>query len=275
MKTLKDYLAQVSPLKPIIAWWSGGITSAVTCKLCVDAFGPESVLVVFIDTHNEDDDTFRFMRDCEAWYGCKIQSISNKNYDNIQEVWEKHLSLNVANGAICSAELKRRVRQDFQNRNIYSCQAFGFEITEYSRAKNMTKNYPNSRPIFPLITEVLTKEDCIAYVQKAGINPPNTYALGFSNNNCFKTGCVQGGIGYWQKMQNQFPEKFDVMAALEHRLTDEKGSPVTMLKDQGKNKGLVFLKPHPAYPDIKHLGLMKGREPKPLMECNGFCEPKN
>jgi len=147
-------------------------------------------------------------------------------------------------------------------------------IARLGMAVKYNPSHPNSRPIFPLITEVLTKEDCIAYVQKAGINPPNTYALGFSNNNCFKTGCVQGGIGYWQKMRNEFPEKFEAMAALEHRLTDEKGQPVTMLKDQGKDKGLVFLKPHPAYPDIKHLGLMKGREPKPLMECNGFCEPK-
>jgi hypothetical protein len=33
----------------------------------------------------------------------------------------------------------------------------------------------------------------------------------------------------------------------------------------------VFLKPHPDYPTIKDISLMKGREPKPLMECNGFC----
>ena len=44
-----------------------------------------------------------------------------------------------------------------------------------------------------------------------------------------------------------------------------------MLKDQGKNKGLVFLKPHPKYPDVKDITMMRGREPKPLFECNGFC----
>ena len=44
-----------------------------------------------------------------------------------------------------------------------------------------------------------------------------------------------------------------------------------MLRDQGKGGGLVFLKPHPSYPDIKDISMMKGREPQPLMECNGFC----
>lgn len=37
---------------------------------------------------------------------------------------------------------------------------------------------------------------------------------GLKNNNCFSTGCVQGGIGYWQKMEKEFPEKFNVMADL-------------------------------------------------------------
>ena len=57
------------------------------------------------------------------WYGCKIFSIKNKNYDTIQDIWYKYLSLNVATGAICSTELKRVVRQDFQNKNVFSYQA--------------------------------------------------------------------------------------------------------------------------------------------------------
>jgi len=43
---------------PVIAWWSGGVASAVTCKICVDWFGIDNVRIVFIDTKNEDDDTY-------------------------------------------------------------------------------------------------------------------------------------------------------------------------------------------------------------------------
>lgn len=261
---------------PVIAWWSGGVTSAVTCKLCVDWFGIENVRVVFMDTGNEDEDTYRFKNECENWYGCQIETISNPDYENIQDVWFKYLSLNVATGAICSTELKREVRNKFQEENSFSYQAFGFDISEVERAKALKSNYPDSRPIFPLISELLTKKDCIKIVQKANdlflrISLPKSYALGYHNNNCRKTGCVQGGIGYWQKLQREEASKFDAMAKVEHDLTDLKGEPVTMLKDQSKGGGLVFLKPHPKYPEIKDISMMKGREPKPLIECNGFC----
>ena len=73
--------------------------------------------------------------------------------------------------------------------------------------------------------------------------------------------CIQGGIGYWQKVQREMPEKFEAMAKMEHELTNLKGKPVTMLKDQAKGGGLLFLKPHPDYPEVKHIGMKKGREP--------------
>lgn len=266
--------------KPVIAWFSGGVTSAVTCKLCLDWWPKDSVRVVFIGTMNEDSDTYRFKVDCERVWGVKIETISNEKYKSIQAVWRKYNSLNVATGAICSTELKRAVREKFQKENGFSYQAFGFEVEETNRAKAMKKNYPDSKPIFPLIYEMLSKKDCIKILQDSGIQIPRAYEMGFNNNNCLQTGCVQGGIGYWQKMKMDFPDKFDAMAAMEHELTDSKGEPVTMLKDQGKDKGLVFLKPHPAYPFMKDISMMKGRPSKPLMECNGFCgtndlSPKN
>lgn len=260
-------------MKKVIAWWSGGITSAVTCKICIDTYGVENVRVVFIDTFNEDEDTYRFKKDCQKWYGLKIETITliGDKYKSIQDVWFRHKSLNVSNGAVCSSELKRNVREKWQVKNEYDAQAFGFEIDEINRAKAMKLNHPKSKPIFPLLLFGFSKKDCISIVEEAGIVVPRMYSLGFHNNNCFKTGCVQGGIGYWQKIRDEYPDKFESMAEIEHKLTDMKGKPVTMLKDQGKIKGLVFLKPHKDYPEIKDISMMKGREVKPLFECNGFC----
>jgi len=257
----------------IIAWWSGGVTSAVTCQLCIDIYGLDNVRIIFIDTHNEDDDTYRFLSDCEKQYGKKIEIITEigSEYTSIQDVWKKHKSLNVANGAICSYKLKRRVREKWEKLNTWDAQAFGFELDEVKRAKSMKLNHQQTKPIFPLLMYGLTKKDCIKMIETWNIEVPMMYKLGFHNNNCFKTGCVQGGIGYWQKMKRDFPEKFDKMAEVEHELTDLKDKPITMLKDQSKNGGLVFLKPHLKYPNIKDISMMKGREPKPLMECNGFC----
>lgn len=260
-------------MEKIIGWWSGGITSAVACKIGVDLYGKENMRIIFIDTMNEHDDTYRFMKDCAEWYGIEIETIKHDKFNSIEEVWIKNKALNNATGAICSSTLKKTVREKWQKDNTWEHQIFGFDLKESKRALGMVLNHPKTKPIFPLMMYGLNKEDCIKRVQEANIIVPSAYTLGYLNNNCLgkNFGCVQGGIGYWQKILRDNKEAFDKRAELEHKLTDLKGKPVTMLKDQSKDGGLVFLKPHPDYPDIKDITMMKGREPKPLVDCNGFC----
>lgn len=258
-------------MKKIICWWSGGVTSAVACKLAIDLYGKDNCRVIFIDTKNEDNDTYRFMGDCSKWYDLPIEIITNENYNNIQEVWFKHKSLNVANGAVCSSELKRVTRERWQKENEYLYQVFGFDLDEPKRLRSMKLNHPRVNPIFPLWLFGYSKEDCVNIIQDAGIEIPLMYHLGFRNNNCFKTGCVQGGIGYWQKIKREYPDKFDNMALIEHQLTDLKGKPVTMLRTNGEERLPLFLKPHPKYPNLPLFENQKGREPEPLFECNGMC----
>ena len=260
-------------MEKIIGWWSGGITSAVACKIGVDLYGKENMRIIFIDTMNEHEDTYRFMKDCAEWYGIEIETIKHDKFNSIEEVWIKNKALNNATGAICSSTLKKTVREKWQKDNTWEHQIFGFDLKESKRALGMVLNHPKTKPIFPLMMYGLNKEDCIKRVQEANIIVPSAYTLGYLNNNCLgkNFGCVQGGIGYWQKILRDNKEAFDKRAELEHKLTDLKGKPVTMLKDQSKDGGLVFLKPHPDYPDIKDITMMKGREPKPLVDCNGFC----
>jgi len=151
------------------------------------------------------------------------------------------------------------------------------------RAINMRNNYPDSMPVFPLIYELIKKGRSIKMLQRMGIEPPEAYKLGFNNNNCVPTGCVQGGIGYWQMRKITYPDEFLQMAHFEWELSELKGEPVTICKDQSKaakarNGGqaeLVWLLLNPAYPLMKDITMIKGRQPKPLMECNGFCGVNN
>jgi 3'-phosphoadenosine 5'-phosphosulfate sulfotransferase (PAPS reductase)/FAD synthetase len=264
----------------VICWWSGGITSAVACKLAIDMFGRENCKVIMLDTKNEHEDTYRFKRDCEKWYGAEIysESVIGVKYDSIEDIWIRFKSLNVAHGAICSTEAKRELRHEIQKKEEYDHQVFGFEFDkkEFNRAKSLSIQHSDAKPIYPLLMFGYDKKKCLEVVSEAGIEVPEAYRLGFKNNNCLNTGCVQGGIGYWQKMKREFPDKYEKMAEMEHKLTELKGSPVTMLKDQSKaakDSGdiLVFLKKHPSYPNLKSLDEMEGREVEPLMECNGFC----
>lgn len=273
--------------KKIICWWSGGITSAVACKIAIDLYGKENCRVIMIDTKNEDEDTYRFKEDCSKWYGVNIEVITDVGfgYESIQDVWIRHKSLNVAVGAKCSYELKTKVRKKWEKNNEFDFQVFGFEFDkkEFNRALSLKLNHPKAKSIYPLLMFGYDKDDCLRIVSESGIEIPRMYKLGFRNNNCFKTGCVQGGIGYWQKMKRDFPEKFIAMAEMEHKLTEIKGEPVTMLKDQSneskekskasgnKYDSFLFLKKHPKYPSIKSIEDVKEREVKPLFECNGFC----
>jgi len=278
--------------KNIVCWWSGGITSAMACKIAIDFYGVESCDIVMIDTLNEDEDTYRFLNDCESLYGKKIKRITaikgvegtefvdiGKDYSSIQDVWHAHKSLNVATGAVCSTMLKRTVREKWQKTQEYDHQVFGFEFIkkEMNRALSLSLNHPKAKAIFPLLMMAYTKEQCIDIFEKEyGISVPNTYKLGFRNNNCFKTGCTQGGVGYWQKMKREFPAKFNAMADQEHSLTELKGEPVTMLKDQSKEAKesgniLVFLKKNSNYPNLKSIDEMPECKVEALFECNGFC----
>lgn len=271
----------------IICWWSGGVTSAVACKLAIDLFGNDKCRVIMIDTKNEHEDTYRFKRDCEKWYELPIEIITaiGGKWQSIQDVWITRKSLNTATGAICSTELKRVVREKWEKENNFKHQVFGFEFEpkEFNRAKGMTMNHPKVKAIYPLLMYGLTKKNCLQIISDAKIEVPLVYKLGYKNNNCFKTGCVQGGIGYWQKIQREDVAKFNEMADMEHYLTELKGKPVTMLKDQSneakakakskedKTKAFVFLRKNEKYPDLKSIDEMPQCKVEPLFECNGMC----
>lgn len=267
--------------KDIICWWSGGVTSAVAIWLAIQLYGVDRIRIIFIDTFNEDKDTYRFKDDCEKWYGIEIEMITaiGGEYKKIQDVWFKHKSLNVATGAICSSELKRLVREKWEKENKFSYQVFGFDISEAKRALGMKHNVANAKPIFPLLLHAMSKKDCLEFLKYEFITIPMAYYLGFHNNNCLNTGCVQGGIGYWQKMKKDFPIKFLRMAVIEHQLTKLAGEPITMLKDQSneakakenKKEALVFLVKNKHFPEMKSLEDFPEMKVKPLFECNGFC----
>lgn len=264
--------------KPIIAWWSGGVTSAVACKLALNEYN-EDVEIVFCDTHHEHLDTYRFLHDCEKWYKRPIKVIANPRFADPLAVWYHYGALNHATGAICSTHLKQRVRIAYQNTSMTKAQVFGFEAGEEKRANNMQMNYPEINPTFPLIEQSITKPMAIQLILGANIAVPKMYELGFSNNNCFGSsesgygGCVQGGAGYWKKIREDYPKKFAAMAKIEHEISIRKGKPVTMLRKKTKARGTepIFLLACEAFPNVRTIDAMSGRDPKNMMECNGFC----
>lgn len=274
-------------MKKVICWISGGITSAISCKIALEIYGKENCRFIFIDTGNEHEDTYRFINELCDKLGVELETLRNLDYDNIEEVWYKYKSLNVATGAICSSKLKRDVREKWQKNNEWSYQVFGFDVDEIKRVRSMTLNNPQVNAIYPLLLYGLRKQECFDILEnELNIKRPIMYDLGFDNNNCFGTGCVQGGQKYWLKWLEVNPEKFYAMAKHEHELTNQKGEPVTILKCQKKEslqevvkykqkwRNRMFLIPHPDYPMLKSLIELREDEIDQTptdFECNGFC----
>jgi len=264
----------------VLGWISGGVASAMACHFAQERYG-DQVELVFQDTSREHEDTFRFIADLEKFWGKDIKIIHSERFKDPEEIWLKYGGMNFAHGAPCSTELKQRLRVQYQDLDNDFGHVFGFDYgdkKEENRARNMISNHPEINPIFPLIVEKFNRFKVFSWLKKQGIKPPEMYN-NFANNNCMGNttsavgGCVQGSVGYWQRIKELYPDKYHYMACWEHILSSRKGEPVTMCKNQqkGKNGNRLFLEFNPEFPSIETIDVVKGRPPVSMMECNGFC----
>ena len=194
-----------------IGWFSCGITSAVACKLAVEKYGKENVRLFYIEIDTAHSDNARFINDCEDWIGVKVEYRRSKKYKDQFDVIDKIGYVNGIGGAACTLQLKKKVRWQIEDEINFDGQIFGFEFAkkEINRAIRFAEQYPDAKPIYPLIDANLTKEQCADILLRNDIKLPAMYELGFHNNNCI--GCVKGGKGYWNHVRKNFPDIFDKM----------------------------------------------------------------
>jgi len=233
-----------------LIWFSCGVTSAVAGKLAANKYGIENCHFAYIKINSAHKDNERFLAECEKWYGAKIHIYQSGKYKDQFDVMIDKKFINSPFGAPCTLELKKKVRQQIEKEVNYCGQIFGFEFEkkEINRAIRFEEQYPNSKPIFPLIENRLSKPECLAILESAGIERPQMYKQGYHNNNCI--GCVKGGMGYWNKIRVDFPDIFQKMIDVEEYVG------ATALK-----------KP------LKDLTLDDGRhEPPVVPSCGLFCQ---
>lgn len=241
--------------KKIISWWSAGVTSAVACKLAIDAFGKDNVEIIYFQIDSAHPDNKRFRRECEDWYGKEIKVERSPDYKDQFDVIASTRYVNGPAGARCTLELKKKVRYRVEKEIDYDYQVFGFEYSkkEINRALRFLEQYPYAKPVFPLIEKMMDKPSCLHFLEAQGIKRPVMYELGYPNNNCI--GCVKGGAGYWNKIRVDFPEYFEKMANLEEEIG------ATCLKDKNGKIPLKTLDPN------------RGHKQKIIMpDCGSFCE---
>jgi hypothetical protein len=245
----------------IVCQFSCGAASAVATKLALAQYGDRCVIVnAYIE--EEHPDNRRFAADCERWFGRPIINLRDERYGaSAVRVFEEVGYIKGPNGAACTTRIKRGLLRTFEQPG--DVLVLGYTADEPHRLEDWRDNWPDRPIVAPLIERGLTKEDCKAMVERAGIELPAMYLLGYDNANCI--GCVKGGLGYWRAIREDFPAQFERVAQAEDKVAALHGEGAYILRHRsGPLAGQRFpLRELPAGP--AHRG-------EALPSCGLFCE---
>lgn len=237
----------------IVSWFSAGVSSAVATKLAIQSYGVDKIIYTHIDDQHPD--TLRFVKDCEEWFGQPIEIMQSP----LKSV--KNACLQYGNGYIggprgaeCTRALKKKVRHEWEKKQTEPlCYLWGLDPGEAHRCERLEAAMPLIEHRFPLIEHNIDKAHAHKILKASEIKRPAMYDLGYHNNNC--VGCVKGGIGYWNKIRQDFPDIFWQRASMERKMGH------TILKDKN---GLIYL---------DELDPERGRHDGPIVEaCGIMCE---
>lgn len=198
----------------IVCWFSCGAASAVATKLAIEENArrtqPLPLVVARCYVAEEHPDNERFAAECEKWFGVPILMLQSEKYaGSIYEVFRQRKYISGVQGAPCTLLLKKEVRERFQQPN--DIHVFGYTTEEAKRIDDFIDANADIRTWFVLQEKGLMHSDTLAMVQRAGIELPVMYKLGYKHNNCI--GCAKAtGAGYWNKIRVDFPEQFERMA---------------------------------------------------------------
>ncbi len=214
-----DWGKEIPKERPrLVSWFSCGVASAVNTKLAFAKYAATHDIAVarcIVPEEHEDND--RFAADCEKWFGQPIINLKSEEYESCEDVWTRRKFMSGPRGAVCTIEMKKAPRWEFEKKWFPDIQTFGFTAEEKPRADRFQEANPEIKIVSLLIENGLTKTDCHAIIERAGILRPAMYRLGFKNANC--RGCVQAqSPNYWNRTRRHFPLVFAERATLSRRL---------------------------------------------------------
>jgi 3'-phosphoadenosine 5'-phosphosulfate sulfotransferase (PAPS reductase)/FAD synthetase len=198
-----------------VCWVSAGAPSAVAAKLT--AASVPDVVLAYCETGSEHPDNSRFLDDCSAWIGRPIERLKSDEYEDTWDVWERRKYMAGPAGAPCTGILKIAPRIAWQMPGDIHVFGYAADKRDIERLHGFREHFFELTIKAPLIDRGLTKANCLAIIEQAGIKLPPMYAQGFQCNNCIP--CVKAtSPDYWSLVRQHYPAEFERAATLSRQL---------------------------------------------------------
>jgi len=199
-----------------IVSFSTGLSSALTVERVVSKYGTGDTHIVFMDTLIEDEDNYRFMRDCSIrWgnlYGIGIELLT-EGRTPYQVFVDNHI---IPNNRVAPYTRRLKInmfvkylKDNFQKDDPITIH-IGYDFSEIHRCEATTRNYGKLGYAvdYPLLWQPIESREYSSVVRDDwGIEPPRMYGMGYSHANCGGR-CVKQGKNDWIRTLVQFPERY-------------------------------------------------------------------
>lgn len=220
-----------------VVQFSGGVGSWAAAKRTVDRFGVENTTLLFADTLIEDEDLYRFLDEAVADVGAEFIRLTDGR--NPWQVFRDVRFIGNTRVDPCSMVLKRELLRSWIETNSDpddTTVVLGIDWSEVHRLQRAAPRWEPYRLIAPLCDESewgKTKDDYLAELADAGIEPPRLYAMGFPHNNCGGF-CVKAGQAQFKLLLDKMPERYLAHEREEEATRAHLGKDVSILRDRSK-----------------------------------------
>lgn len=225
-----------------VVLFSGGITSWAAGKRYAEQHGTKGMVLLFADTQIEDEDNYRFMKEAAENIGARCIRLSDGRTP-WQVMRDRRI---IGNSRIdpCSMVLKRQKLDAWRNANCDQDTKLivGILWDESHRIERLQKRAAPWQYIAPLCDKPwISKNECLEWARREGIEPPRMYAMGFPHANCGGF-CVKAGQKSFALLLQHFPERYAEHEREEESMRELVGdySMMTDRRGDGKKKVLTM-----------------------------------
>lgn len=215
-----------------VVMFSGGDGSWATAKRVANRHGTDGLILLFADTREEDEDTYRFLEEAAANVGGQL--VKTAEGRSVWEVFRDKRFLGNTRVDLCSRILKREWLRTWLDEHCDPAHAvvyLGIDAEEAHRAERAAPRWEPYTVEFPLLRPPMTKAMVRRWRQNAGLREQRLYALGFPHANCGGF-CVKAGQAQFELLLRTMPERYARHEAEEEALRTDLGKDVAILRDR-------------------------------------------